>query len=101
MPNYLVTWEFDAENVDTMLDAAEYAWEIMRKPGSQANVFTVIDKETRQSEQVDLSAEVECCPRCGRVTRVDDEPVDTDAADGYDGYCGNCADKHESEGKWG
>jgi hypothetical protein len=39
--------------------------------------------------------EVEHCRDCGRVTRVDDDPVDTDAADGWNGYCGSCADRRE------
>lgn len=44
--------------------------------------------------------EVESCRGCGRMTRVDDEPVDTDAADGFDGYCGSCADRADAEGEW-
>lgn len=41
--------------------------------------------------------EVETCRDCGRVTRIDDEPVDTDAADGWNGYCGSCADRREGQ----
>ena len=43
--------------------------------------------------------EVETCRDCGRVTRVDDEPVDTDAADGEDGCCGSCADRRYNAGE--
>ena len=46
-------------------------------------------------EDGDDEPEIETCRDCGRVTRVDDEPVDTDAADGWDGYCGTCADRQE------
>lgn len=46
-------------------------------------------------EDGDDDPEVETCRDCGRVTRIDDEPVDTDAADGWDGYCGSCADRRE------
>jgi hypothetical protein len=40
--------------------------------------------------------EIERCRDCGRITRVGDEPVDTDAADGWNGSCGTCADRRES-----
>lgn len=40
---YLVTWVIDIEDVDSPTEAAEKAWEHMRRPGSTANVFTVTD----------------------------------------------------------
>lgn len=56
MPNYLVKWEMDADT-DTPLDAAKAAWASMRRKGSIANVFQVIDKETGEIVDVDLEAE--------------------------------------------
>lgn len=47
-------------------------------------------------EDGDDEPEIETCRDCGRVTRIDDEPVDTDAADGWNGFCGSCADRHEA-----
>jgi hypothetical protein len=40
--------------------------------------------------------QIKHCSDCGRVTRIDDEPVDTDAADDWNGYCGSCADRREA-----
>ncbi|AVO21389.1 hypothetical protein SEA_CEPENS_82 [Mycobacterium phage Cepens] len=93
MHSYTVTWEIDCANADDMLAAAEFAREAQMATGTTAVVFTVTDRDTGESAEVDLDREVECCRDCGRVTHVDDEPVDTDAADGEDGYCGNCADR--------
>lgn len=47
----------------------------------------------------DDDPEIEHCRDCGRITRIDDEPVDTDAADGFNGSCGSCADRRESHGE--
>ena len=55
MRNYLVKWEIDADT-DTPVDAATYAWRAMRRNGSIANVFEVIDKETGEVVSVDLEA---------------------------------------------
>lgn len=104
MPDYRVTWEIDAENIGNMLEAAQWAREQQTAEGTGAVVFTVTDTETGESAQVDLNLDeddIECCRGCGRVTRVEEEPVDTDAADGFDGYCGRCADRAEARGEWG
>ncbi|WUT94721.1 hypothetical protein SUAREZ_73 [Mycobacterium phage Suarez] len=93
MHSYTVTWEIDCADAPDMLAAAEFARETQMATGTTAVVFTVTDRDTGESAEVDLDREVECCRDCGRVTRVDDEPVDTDAADGEDGYCGSCADR--------
>jgi hypothetical protein len=42
---YLVRWEMDFEDVESPQQAAECAWEAMRRDGSIANVFEVIDEE--------------------------------------------------------
>ena len=100
--SYVVTWEIEVDSVDNMLDAALFARAAQTETHTQAVVFTVVD-ESGQSAQVDLNLdedEIECCRDCGRVTRVEDEPVDTDAADGFDGYCGGCADRAEAKGEW-
>ncbi|WP_088295426.1 hypothetical protein [Mycobacterium avium] len=47
------------------------------------------------AEDTDDDQEIERCRDCGRITRIDDEPIDTDAADGWNGYCGTCADRRE------
>lgn len=51
-----------------------------------------------EDEEDDDEPEIEHCRDCGRITRIDDEPVDTDAADGFNGSCGSCADRRESHG---
>lgn len=53
MPRYFVTWEIEVFDVATPEDAAREAWEHMRRPGSTANCFTVID-EHGDAVHVDL-----------------------------------------------
>lgn len=53
MPRYLVTWEIDVLDATTPEDAAREAWETMRRTGSTANCFTVID-EHGDAVNVDL-----------------------------------------------
>lgn len=45
MANYLVRWEIDIDDVDSPREAAERAWEAMRRPDSIANVFGVTDAD--------------------------------------------------------
>ncbi|MEZ5846504.1 MAG: hypothetical protein R3C70_07120 [Geminicoccaceae bacterium] len=54
MPSYLVQWNIDVD-ADNPLRAAEQAWEIMRRHGSMANVFEVLDLENASSAHIDLS----------------------------------------------
>ncbi|KZL24263.1 hypothetical protein [Pseudovibrio sp. Ad37] len=44
MNHYTLTWEIDVEAA-TPEEAAQEAWNIMRRPGSSANVFNVSDEE--------------------------------------------------------
>lgn len=44
MPEYLVKWKISIE-ANSPREAAEQAWEIMRRPDSTANVFTVISED--------------------------------------------------------
>lgn len=60
MPSYRLTWEIDAE-ASSPEEAARWAWETMRKPGSTANVFDVTDEN-------------------GVTTRVDLQEIDEHAA---------------------
>ncbi|MDG4874169.1 hypothetical protein P9273_03530 [Mesorhizobium sp. WSM4935] len=53
MARYLVTWAIDYEDDGDPEAAARWAWDIMRKPESTANVFTVIDEAGNQTK-VDL-----------------------------------------------
>ncbi|MGW5147556.1 hypothetical protein [Rhodococcus koreensis] len=45
MTEYRVIWEIDID-ADTPQQAAEKAWETMRKPDSTANVFRVVSPDT-------------------------------------------------------
>lgn len=54
---YLVTWEIDADEVDTPREAAEFARWAQTNPGTIATVFQVRDKETGETFRVDLSEE--------------------------------------------
>lgn len=47
MPNYLVTWQIDIENVDSPEEAARSALRIQRDPTSTATCFDV--REVSQS----------------------------------------------------
>ena len=55
---YRILWEIDLD-ADSPRAAARLAWEIMQRPGSTANVFTVIDSRGQRT-QVDL-LEAESC----------------------------------------
>lgn len=52
---YLVTWEMDIY-AETPREAAEKAWDHMRRPDSTANVFTVLNKDG-DTTLVDLEEE--------------------------------------------
>lgn len=55
MPNYFVTWEIDIFDAENPRDAAEQAWGHMRREGSQACVFDVIECDSDGSKvRVDL-----------------------------------------------
>ncbi|MHB8621055.1 MAG: hypothetical protein ACYDAG_16030 [Chloroflexota bacterium] len=56
MPEYLVTWDLDVA-ANTPREAAELAWQAMRRPLSIATVFSVIDKTSGISIEVDLTDE--------------------------------------------
>ncbi|MEU4576122.1 hypothetical protein [Nonomuraea sp. NPDC023979] len=53
MNTYDVEWGI-TEDADSPAQAAERAWQHMRKPGSTANIFTVTDKATGERSTVDL-----------------------------------------------
>jgi GTP cyclohydrolase III len=63
MKNYLVTWKIDIENVETPLEAAEKAWEIVREKGTTANVLNVREKLAGgglgKEQEIDLETEKE------------------------------------------
>lgn len=54
MSNYLVTWCIDVDDTDSPENAAIQAFEIMQDKDSQATFFSVIDKNTGKSVDVDL-----------------------------------------------
>lgn len=56
---YLVRWEIDvdAAEVDGPRGAADYAWAAMRRPGSIANVFTVVGPDGTHTVDLDLERE--------------------------------------------
>lgn len=74
MPQYLVTWEIDILDADNPREAAQKAWEHMRREDSTANVFDVTDPQG-DTVRVDLSEEEgsdddedddpDLCPKCG------------------------------------
>lgn len=85
-----------AEIIDTALDyinttiaTADRFNTIARAP------HTTTTSASEPQDDSDAEPEIEHCRDCGRVTRIDDDPVDTDAADGWNGYCGSCADRRE------
>lgn len=57
MPDYLVTWTIDMEDVDNPNEAATRALLVQRDndPENSATVFTVMDKATGETTTVDLS----------------------------------------------
>ncbi|MEW6545090.1 MAG: hypothetical protein AB1411_15960 [Nitrospirota bacterium] len=57
MPDYFVEWEMDIDDAQSPREAAQQAWEAMRRPDSSANVFTVHDKESGAVYHVDLDWE--------------------------------------------
>jgi hypothetical protein len=80
------------ELVNTTIAAADRFGTLARTP---RHVTTPAAVTQDDSDEPESEPEIETCRDCGRVTRIDDEPVDTDAADGWDGYCGSCADRRE------
>jgi hypothetical protein len=55
--SYFVTWEIDID-ADSPRQAAQKAWDIVRAPGSMANVFDVIECDIDGvPTRVDLSEE--------------------------------------------
>lgn len=62
MPKFRVMWEIDSDAPNPVMAARE-AWDCMRRQDSIANVFEVIDCETRTSATVDLTQPA--CPACG------------------------------------
>jgi len=74
-------------------DTEEQAWEAIKGVyQGEADWNALIEVQGDEDEEV-----VERCRDCERVTRILDEPVDTDAADGEDGYCGSCADRRYND----
>ncbi len=83
MPNYLVRWVIDADDAATPLAAAQSAWKAMRADGSIANFFTVVDKQSGETVDVDLLDQeegLEDCEHCGR-------PADEHPEGGIGGEC--------------
>ena len=62
MRNFVVTWEIEIK-ASSAKEAAMQAWEILRMPGSAANVFCVYDDVGRQQEKVDIEA----CLEAGEI----------------------------------
>lgn len=87
-----------AEIIDTALDLVN---ETIATADRFADLARAPHEEPAPTAAEDNSEpdepEIEHCRDCGRVTRIDDEPVDTDAADGWNGSCGNCADRREPQ----
>lgn len=54
MADYLVTWEIDAFDADTPMDAALQARAAQIRPGTIATVFTATNKATGASFRIDL-----------------------------------------------
>lgn len=57
MTSFKVSWEIDIE-AETPLEAAQQAWDIVRRPSSSANVFTVY-AENGETEKIDLQEHFE------------------------------------------
>ena len=86
-----------AEIIDTALELVNTAIHCrgpLHRAGARAPHGPTTTAPAPQEDESD-EPEVEHCRDCGRVTRIDDDPVDTDAADGWNGYCGSCADRRE------
>jgi hypothetical protein len=68
MARYLVTWEIDYEGTGDPEAAARWAWEILRKPHSTANVFTMVDESGNETKidltEIDQAGEDDGCPKC-------------------------------------
>ncbi|MCO5067056.1 MAG: hypothetical protein M9924_22075 [Rhizobiaceae bacterium] len=73
MPNYLITWEIGPEQFADPVEAARWAWEQMRAPGSIANVFQITD-ESGVVHQVDLQ-EIDEIP-VGSIASAPTDEVD-------------------------
>ena len=58
MKNFLVSWEIEIK-APTEQDAAIRAWEILRMPGSTANVFSVQAEGEPWPEKVDVQECIE------------------------------------------
>ena len=70
MARYLVTWEIDYEGDGDPEAAARWAWEILRKPHSTANVFTMVDEDGNETK-IDL-AEIDEAQLENTVTSLGD-----------------------------
>jgi hypothetical protein len=70
MARYLVTWEIDYEGDGDPEAAARWAWDILRKPQSTANVFTMVDEDGNETK-IDL-AELDEERRERAITSVGD-----------------------------
>lgn len=55
MPDYLVTWEIDADDMSSPHAAALAARKAQTRRGTIATVFTVQDKATGETVTIDLS----------------------------------------------
>ncbi|MEX7474559.1 hypothetical protein AB4Z39_33250 [Mycobacterium adipatum] len=72
--------------------------DLARTPHEDRARSAAEDTTEDDQDDEDDEPEIEHCRDCGRITRIDDEPVDTDAADGFNGSCGSCADRREGQG---
>jgi len=59
VPDYRVKWEIDAEDVSSPRSAAWFARDAQTRENTTATVFTVTDRKTGESVQVDLGDEEE------------------------------------------
>lgn len=105
-PSAYVQWPATAfapsstEPHDALAEIIDAALDLINTAMATADRFNTVaraphDPTTNASDPQDDEPEIEHCRDCGRVTRIDDDPVDTDAADGWNGYCGSCADRRE------
>ncbi|PWJ81513.1 hypothetical protein C7441_11045 [Pseudaminobacter salicylatoxidans] len=53
MARYLIEWTIDYEGDGGPEEAARWAWEVMHRPHSIANCFTIIDEQGEQTK-IDL-----------------------------------------------
>lgn len=54
---WLVTWKIEIQEASTPKEAAALAFEIVQRPGTWANCFTVKDRETGEETEIDLDEE--------------------------------------------